>query len=59
MHGNKWAQDGIGVIDVAPGYIETDLNADYLGHEKYKWLAGRVPTGGPGKPEDVADSLRR
>ena len=51
----EWAQDGIGVIDVAPGYIETDLNADYLGREKIqKWLAGRVPTGGPGKPEDVA-----
>ena len=51
----EWAHDGIGVIDVAPGYIETDLNADYLGREKIQeWLAGRVPTGGPGKPEDVA-----
>ena len=51
----EWAPDGIGVIDVAPGYIETDLNADYLGREKVQhWLASRVPTGGPGKPEDVA-----
>lgn len=51
----EWAPDGIGVIDVAPGYIETDLNADFLGREKVReWLAGRVPTGGAGKPEDVA-----
>lgn len=51
----EWASDGIGVIDVAPGYIETDLNTDYLGREKVQhWLAGRVPTGGPGKPDDVA-----
>ncbi len=51
----EWADDGISVIDVAPGYIETDLNADYLGRDKVRqWLASRVPTGGAGKPEDVA-----
>lgn len=51
----EWAKDGIQVMNVAPGYIETDLNADYLGREKVKtWLSGRIPTGGPGRPEDVA-----
>jgi len=51
----EWADDGIAVIDVAPGYIETDLNRDFLGRDKVRqWLAGRVPTGAAGKPEDVA-----
>ncbi|MEK9722912.1 MAG: SDR family oxidoreductase [Rhodospirillaceae bacterium] len=51
----EWAPDNIRVIDVAPGYIETDLNTDYLARDKIKqWLAGRVPTGGAGQPEDVA-----
>ena len=51
----EWADDVIAVMNVAPGYIETDLNTDYLGREKVrKWLAGRIPTGAPGKPEDVA-----
>ena len=51
----EWAADGIRVMNVAPGYIATDLNRDYLAREKVKtWLAGRIPTGGPGTPEDVA-----
>ena len=51
----EWAPDGIKVIDVAPGYIETDLNADYLCRDKVqKWLSSRIPTGSPGQPEDVA-----
>lgn len=51
----EWASDGIRVMNVAPGYIATDLNRDYLAREKVKtWLAGRIPTGGPGTPEDVA-----
>ncbi len=51
----EWAKDGIRVLNVAPGYIATDLNEDYLAREKVKaWLASRIPTGGPGTPEDVA-----
>jgi NAD(P)-dependent dehydrogenase (short-subunit alcohol dehydrogenase family) len=51
----EWAKDGIRVMNVAPGYIATDLNSDYLARDKVKtWLAGRIPTGGPGTPEDVA-----
>ena len=39
----------------APGYIETDLNKEFLENEKVKnLLAERIPTGGPGKAEDVA-----
>ncbi len=51
----EWAADGIAVVNVAPGYIETDLNRDFLSREKVrKWMASRVPVGRPGTPEEVA-----
>lgn len=51
----EWARYGISVVDVAPGYIETDLNRDFLAREKVQaWLKSRVPVGHAGKPEDVA-----
>lgn len=51
----EWASDGITVMNVAPGYIETDLNRDFLARESVrKWLAGRAPVGRPGTPEEVA-----
>jgi NAD(P)-dependent dehydrogenase (short-subunit alcohol dehydrogenase family) len=51
----EWAADGIRVLDVAPGFIETDLNRDFLNNEKIKpWLQRRVPVGRPGRAEEVA-----
>lgn len=51
----EWARDGIRVMNVAPGYIETDLNRDFLARDKVRaWMAQRIPTGAPGQPEDVA-----
>lgn len=51
----EWAQDGIRVLDVAPGYIETDLNREFLARDKVRsWLARRAPVGRPGAPEEVA-----
>ncbi|TQF27618.1 short-chain dehydrogenase [Bradyrhizobium sp. UNPF46] len=51
----EWARDGIRVLDVAPGYIETDLNRDFLASEKVRaWLKRRVPSGRPGSPLEVA-----
>ncbi len=51
----EWAKDGIGVLDVAPGYIETDLNRDFLAREKVKsWMARRIPAGAPAQPSEVA-----
>ena len=51
----EWASAGIRVMNVAPGYIETDLNRDYLGREKVRaWLARRIPVGRPGQVEEVA-----
>jgi len=51
----EWARDGVRVIDVAPGYIETDLNRDFLARDKVKaWIGSRIPASRPGQPEEVA-----
>lgn len=51
----EWARDGIRVLNVAPGYIETDLNRDFLSKDKvHAWLGKRIPVGRPGQPEEVA-----
>ncbi len=50
----EWAAQGIRVLDVAPGYIETELNAEAMKGPLRAFLQGRVPTGGPGTPRDVA-----
>ncbi|HKJ52327.1 MAG TPA: SDR family oxidoreductase [Gammaproteobacteria bacterium] len=42
-------------INVAPGYVETDLNRDFPNNEKVKrFMQQRIPTGGVGRPADVA-----
>lgn len=51
----EWAGKGIRVMTIAPGYIETDLNKDFLASEKtLAFLASRIPVGGPAKADEVA-----
>jgi NAD(P)-dependent dehydrogenase (short-subunit alcohol dehydrogenase family) len=51
----EWASKGIRVMTVAPGYIETDLNREFLASEKIRaFLASRIPVGGPAKAQEVA-----
>jgi NAD(P)-dependent dehydrogenase (short-subunit alcohol dehydrogenase family) len=51
----EWARDGIRVVNIAPGYIETDLNREYLSKEKVgAWIKQRIPVGGPGSAGEVA-----
>ena len=49
----EWARDGIGVINVAPGYIETDMtgqmNQDVLG-----LILRQIPAGRLGQPQEIA-----
>lgn len=50
-----WAQAGIRVNSVAPGYIETDLTAGVRGHEGLSAaLLARIPLRRFGRPEEVA-----
>lgn len=51
----EWARDGISVVNVAPGYVETDLNREFLAREKVRaWLSNRVPVERPGCVDEIA-----
>jgi len=51
----EWAKEKIRVLDVAPGFIATELNTAYMQQESFRrFLERRIPTGGPGQPEEVA-----
>lgn len=50
----EWASKGIRVIDVAPGYIETDLNREAFAGPLRDYLAKRIPGVKHGTPDDVA-----
>ncbi|MDP6344303.1 MAG: SDR family oxidoreductase [Alphaproteobacteria bacterium] len=51
----EWAEQKIRLIDVAPGYVVTDLNRDYMARESFRdFVRQRVPIGEPCEPEEVA-----
>lgn len=50
----EWASKNIRVLDVAPGYIETDLNRDAFKGPLREFLAKRIPGGKHGTPQDIA-----
>jgi NAD(P)-dependent dehydrogenase (short-subunit alcohol dehydrogenase family) len=50
----EWGAKGIRVIDVAPGYIETDMNRDAFAGPLRDYLARRLPGRKHGTSEDVA-----
>lgn len=51
----EWAKDKILVFNVAPGFVETELNREYLAREKVRaWLEQRIPIGRPGQADEVA-----
>jgi NAD(P)-dependent dehydrogenase (short-subunit alcohol dehydrogenase family) len=52
--GVEWAKKGIRVIDVAPGYIETDMTAKELQRPAtQQFLSSRLPLGRVGQPDEV------
>jgi NAD(P)-dependent dehydrogenase (short-subunit alcohol dehydrogenase family) len=51
--GLEWARYGIRVNALAPGYIETELNADFFASETGQAMIRRIPTRRLGKPEDL------
>lgn len=51
----EWATKGISVIDVAPGYIVTDLNREVMTEGPLRaYVDKRIPGGKPGDADDVA-----
>lgn len=51
----EWGAKGINVLNVAPGYIETDINRDYLNDPKIAaMIKERIAVGRPGTVDEVA-----
>ncbi len=51
----EWAQHKIQVVDVAPGYIATDMSNGFLDTERGReWIAKRSTIGRAGHPEEIA-----
>lgn len=51
----EWAKKGIRVLDVAPGYVETDMTAAHLQRGALQaHLQQRIPRGYVGQPEEIA-----
>lgn len=50
----EWAAKHIRVLNVAPGYIETDLNREAMRGALRPFLESRVPVGRAGTAEEVA-----
>ncbi len=51
----EWAARGIRVLDVAPGYIETDFNREALAHPRFReFLDQRIPLRRPGQTDEIA-----
>jgi NAD(P)-dependent dehydrogenase (short-subunit alcohol dehydrogenase family) len=51
----EWARAGIRVLTVAPGYVETDFNREFLARDEVKtFLARRIPVGRTGTAGEVA-----
>lgn len=51
------ARHGIRVNALAPGYVQTELNQDFLASEAGQRLKSRIPQGRFGRPEDLDGSL--
>jgi NAD(P)-dependent dehydrogenase (short-subunit alcohol dehydrogenase family) len=49
----EWAAHGIRVLNVAPGYIVTDLNRAVMSGPLGAYLEKRIPVGKPGSADDV------
>ncbi len=54
---NEWTGRGVTVNAIAPGYIETDMNAALLSNpERLASISARIPAGRWGNPDDFRGS---
>ena len=49
----EWARDKITVVNVAPGYVETEFSDMWQNEKARKWLQRRIPAGQHGTAEEV------
>ncbi len=50
----EWAADNIRVLNLAPGYIATELNAKFRAHEgTQRWIKQRIPLGRAGSAQEI------
>jgi NAD(P)-dependent dehydrogenase (short-subunit alcohol dehydrogenase family) len=56
-HALEWARYGIRVNAIAPGYIETDINAGYFDTEHGQAMLKRIPMRRLGQPDDLDGTL--
>lgn len=54
----EWAKKGIQVVNIAPGYIVTDINQDALGGPLKTYLEKRIPASQPGTTQDISRLIR-
>ncbi len=53
---HDWARDNIRVMNVAPGYVESDISKDVLGNDQTRdWILKRIPMRRVAKPEEVGE----
>jgi 2-deoxy-D-gluconate 3-dehydrogenase len=53
---NEWAGRGVNVNAIAPGYMNTDMNAALLADtRRLEQLSTRIPAGRWGQPQDIGD----
>jgi NAD(P)-dependent dehydrogenase (short-subunit alcohol dehydrogenase family) len=50
----EWARDNVSVLNVAPGYIKTDLTPMWTDEKALSWLSKRVPVRRGGEPAEIA-----
>lgn len=53
----EWANKGIRVNGISPGYIETDLNREFFGTEAGQRMINKIPQKRLGQPADLAGAL--
>ena len=53
----EWARYGIRVNALAPGYIVTDINRDFLASDQAKGLIGNIPQRKAGEPADLDGAI--
>jgi NAD(P)-dependent dehydrogenase (short-subunit alcohol dehydrogenase family) len=54
----EWADRGVRVNAVAPGYVATDMTQELLNHDRWSgWLMSRIPAGRFAETDDIGGAV--